>query len=204
MKIRPSFLWIGALGLAAVLAGAIMARLMSQTTVPLASGTWLSPPRSLAPFTLTDTAGEPYTEQQLLGHPSLVFFGFTYCPDVCPTTLATVAEVLRGEPVAGLAPIFVSVDPERDTGAVLHQYLHAFSPDFIGLRTDPKSMPGLLASFGAIAERQELPGGGYTMDHSATLYLLDRRGRIAAVFSPPFAAPALRADLKRIAAAGVL
>jgi len=204
MKIRPSFLWLGALGVAAVLAGAIMARLVSQTTVPLASGTWLSPARPLAPFTLTDTAGKPYTEQQLLGHPSLVFFGFTYCPDVCPTTLATVAEVLRARPLAGLSLIFVSIDPQRDTGEVLHQYLHAFSPDFIGLRTDPKTHPGLLASFGAIAERQELPGGGYTMDHSATLYLLDRRGRIAAVFSPPFAAPALRADLKRIDAAGVL
>jgi protein SCO1 len=204
MKNRPSFLWLGALGVAAVLAGAIMARLMSQTTVPLASGTWLSPPRSLAPFTLTDAAGQPYTERQLQGHPSLVFFGFTYCPDVCPTTLATVAEVLRGQPLGGLSLLFVSVDPERDTAEVLQKYLHAFSPDFIGLRPDSKTMPGLLSSFGAIAERQELPGGGYTMDHSATLYLLDRHGRIAAVFSPPIAAPALRADLKRIGEAGVL
>lgn len=181
-----------------------MARLVSQTTVPLASGTWLSPPRPVAPFTLADTAGQPYSEQRLLGHPSLVFFGFTYCPDACPTTLATVAEVLRAQPSAGLPLIFISIDPERDTGEVLHKYLHAFSPDFIGLRTDPKSLPGLLASFGAIAERQELPGGGYTMDHTSTLYLLDRRGRIAAVFSPPIAAPALRADLKRIDEAGAL
>src|SRR5271170_2077014 len=80
MKIRPSFLWLGALGLAAVLACSIMALLMSQTTVPLASGTWLSPARPLAPFTLTDTAGQPYTEQQLLGHPSLVFLVLPTAP----------------------------------------------------------------------------------------------------------------------------
>lgn len=181
-----------------------MARLLSQPAVPLATGTWLSPARPLAPFTLADTAGQPYSEQRLVGHPSLVFFGYTYCPDICPTTLATVAEVLRTRPLAGVSLLFVSVDPERDSAAVLRQYLHAFSPDFIGLRCDPKQQRGLLADFGAIAERVDLPGGGYTVDHSSTLYLLDRRGRIAAVFSPPFAASALRADLKRIDAAGVL
>jgi protein SCO1/2 len=97
--------------------------------------------------------------------------------------------------------VFVSIDPERDTAAALQVYLGAFSKDFIGVRGDQAALAPLLRSLSAIAVREDLPGGGYTMDHSATLYLLDSHGRLVAVFSPPFSAAKLTADLARVGAA---
>ena len=96
--------------------------------------------------------------------------------------------------------MFVSIDPERDSAATLQVYLGAFSKDFVGLRGDQAALAPLLKSLSAIAVRENLPGGGYTMDHSATLYLLDTRGRLVAVFSPPFAAAGLAADLQQVSA----
>jgi protein SCO1/2 len=178
-----------------------LARMLAQKPLALQSGTALPEARALAPFQLTDLHGRPFGNAALLGHPSLVFFGFTYCPDVCPTTLATLREVQRQRPLAGLQVLFITVDPERDTAATLTHYLGAFSPEFVGLYGSTGTLGPLMGSLGAIAVKQPLPDGGYTIDHSATLYLIDRRGRMAAVFSPPFAAAALSADLRRMAPA---
>jgi len=201
MNIRRSLPWIVLTGLVSLAAGVLLARMLAQKPVALQSGTWLPQSRPLAPFRLTDLQGRPFANSALLGHPSLVFFGFTYCPDVCPTTLATLREVLAQQPLAGLRVIFITVDPERDTPTTLRHYLGAFSPDFTGLYGAGRELAPLMTSLGAIAVRQPLPDGGYTIDHSATLYLIDRHGRMAAVFSPPFAAAALSADLKRVAQA---
>ena len=97
-------------------------------------------------------------------------------------------QVQRAAPLPGAQVVFVTIDPERDSAANLQVYLGAFSPDFIGVRGDAAALAPLLSSAGAIAIRQNLPDGSYTMDHSATLYLLDTRGRLVAVFSPPFSA----------------
>lgn len=194
---RRSIWILLALGLLAVGAGALLARMLGET-LQLQSGTWLPRPRALLDFRLQDTSGKDFTPDRLLGHPTLLFFGFTNCPDVCPTTLATLAQLERQGVLPAAQVVFVSIDPERDTATALQSYLSAFNAGFIGVRGDRAALAPLLRSLNAIAVREDLPGGGYTMDHSATLYLLDTKGRLVAVFSPPFSLPALSADLRRV------
>src|SRR5262249_22690943 len=147
-------------------------------------------------FQLIDAEGHPFSAADLAGPPSLVFFGFTHCPDVCPTTLAKLAQVRRAAQIPGLRVLFVSVDPERDTPAVVGKYAHAFDPDFIGLTGEPEAIQKVSAAFGVAALRVDLPGGDYTMDHSAAVFLIDTGGRIAAVFTPPFDTKRFAQDLR--------
>jgi protein SCO1/2 len=181
------------------IAGYWLARELDSSNVALASGTWLPAPRELGSFALTDQSGAPFTQSQLKGALSLVFFGFTNCPDVCPTTLLKLAQVRRAAALPGLRVVFITVDPARDTPALLAQYVHAFDSDFIALTGSTPQIAALAQRFGVAFERVELPGGGYTMDHSATVFLLDRQGRIAAVFTPPLDAQQLAGDLRRVA-----
>ncbi len=196
---RRTILLFVSVGAAAVLLGALLGRMLATTSVPLQSGTWLPQPRLLPEFHLQDLAGADFSLKSLRGHPTLLFFGFTNCPDVCPTTLATLTQVQRSAPLPGAQVVFISIDPERDSAASLQVYLGAFSDRFIGARGDAAALAPLLHALGAIAARENLPDGSYTMDHSATLYLLDTAGRLVAVFSPPFSAPKLAADLRRVA-----
>jgi protein SCO1/2 len=207
MQFRKSGPLLLGITLIAAVAGAMLARMLAQAPVPLAAGTWLPEPRLLAPFNAASTSGTSMERATLAGRPHLLFFGFTYCPDVCPTTLAMLSHLMRQLPprLSDLELLFVSVDPERDSLPVLRQYLAAFDRGFTGLHTNSlEDLQPLLRSLGAIAVRVDLPGGGYTMDHTAALYLLDRQGRYRAVFTPPFDAKLLAADLKRIATARVL
>jgi protein SCO1/2 len=192
------------LAAAAALIGILVARLAGNHGVALQSGTWLPDRRPVSEFHLQDLAGQDFDLQRLRGHPTLLFFGFTHCPDVCPTTLVTLAQVQRAAPLPDAQVVFVSIDPQRDSAANLTTYLHAFGGDFVGARGDEPALTPLLHSLSAIAVRQPLPGGDYTMDHSATLYLLDTHAQLVAVFSPPFHADALTDDLRRIAAARTL
>src|SRR5579863_10488289 len=111
---RRSVLLLLSVGVAAVAAGALLARMLN-TGVNLESGTWLAPARTLAEFQLQDMSGGSFARDNLRGHPTLLFFGFTNCPDVCPTTLATLEQVQRQAPLPGTRVVFVSVDPERDS-----------------------------------------------------------------------------------------
>jgi protein SCO1/2 len=199
MSLRRSLPWLLALCAVAALAGALVARMLSQNPVTLQGGTLLPAPRDLGAFRLADLDGNAFGPQQLAGSPALLFLGFTFCPDVCPTTLATLRDVMQAPPVPGLRVLFLTVDPERDDAATLARYLAAFDSRFTGLRADAEAMAPFLHSLGAIAVRQPLPGGSYTMDHTATLYLFNRQGRLAAVFTPPFDATVLRAELARVA-----
>jgi protein SCO1/2 len=196
MSRRARYL-LAAAALCAALAGYWLAQQLDRAGPRLASGTWLPQGKPLGELTLTDTAGRAFTRGDHDG-PALVFFGFTSCPDVCPGTLATLAEVHRRAPVEGLQVLFISVDPERDTPAVLSAYLRAFDPAFIGLTAAAPPLGELAADFGVAAHRVGLAGGGYTMDHSAVVFLLDG-ARIAALFTPPFSAAGLTADLRRAA-----
>lgn len=191
-------------GLAGALAGLLVARMLSQKSLVLQAGTWLPEPRALASFSLTDLQGRPFSNQALLGHPSLLFFGYSSCPDICPTTLATIQAVLRASPRPALQVLFVTIDPERDTPATLEPYLHAFGSNVVGLYGSEAARAPLERSLGAFAERGGGTAGGERIDHTATLYLIDARGRMAAVFTPPLSAAALGADLSTLAQASVL
>ena len=184
----------------AALAGFWVARQVDRAPLQLASGTWFPSPRPIGALALTAHTGEPFTARDLEGHPTLVFFGFTHCPDVCPTTLVRLAAIKKSAALPDLRVLFVSVDPGRDTPAVLATYVHAFDPDFIGATADAREIGRLAQKFGVAVARVDLPGGDYTMDHSAAVFLLDRHAQIVAVFTPPFDVPPFAADLRRVAA----
>jgi protein SCO1 len=199
MLFRRPLPWLIVASLLAAAGGATVARMLAQKSVALHSGTWLPRPQLLAPFVLSDLTGRAFDNAALTGHPSLLFLGYTACPDVCPTTLATLAALGRNPPLPGLQLLFVSVDPQRDEPAKVRSYLASFDPSIVGLGGSATALAPLLRSLGALAERHALSAGDYTIDHTATLYLLDRSGRLVAVFSPPIDAASLRADLKRVA-----
>ncbi len=196
---------MGAIAVVAALAGVYVARMLSQPAVPsLESGTSLPQPRVLPEFNLVDTHDAAATTASLRGHPTLVFFGFTHCPDVCPTTLATLAIVQKqvlaqDRKLAGLKIALISVDPERDTPQQLGSYIASFGGDFIGLTGSADEIVKASRGFGVAAARVDLGGGNYTMDHSAAVFALDSQARVVAVFSPPFSAPALARDVARLA-----
>jgi len=183
----------------AALAGFWLARQLDRGSPQLASGTWLPQAKAVADFNLTDTSGQPFTRRELAGTPTLVFFGFTHCPDVCPTTLLMLAQLRKRAALAPLRVVFISVDPQRDTPALLATYVHAFDPQFEGLTGDSAAIARIAANFGVAVNRVDLPGGDYTMDHSAVVFLLDATARIVAIFTPPFEVAPMAADLERAA-----
>lgn len=191
-------MWVIA-AVAAVVAGFWLARELHRPAPSLASGTWLPQPWSVGDFALVDDAGRPFTRRELVGHPALVFFGFTHCPDVCPTTLAMLAQVKKAAAIGGLQVWLVSVDPQRDTPQVLHRYVQAFDPQFGGVTGNQTEVARLAKDFAVAVNRVELPGGDYTMDHSAAVFLLNDHAQRVAVFTPPFDAAKIAADLRSVA-----
>jgi protein SCO1/2 len=190
---------VAAIAAAAALAGVYVARQLSLPVAPsLESGTALPQPKLLSEFNLVDTQGVSREPASLRGHPTLVFFGFTHCPDVCPTTLALLASVQKQVALPGLQVALISVDPERDTPRELGKYISSFGGDLIGLTGTAPEISKTMRSFGVAARRVDLPGGSYTMDHSATVFALDSNARIVAVFTPPLNAAALARDVARL------
>lgn len=151
------------------------------------------------PFQLTDQTGATVTEKSLLGRPSLIFFGYTHCPDVCPTTLFEMSEVLRamGKDADGINAYFISVDPERDTAAAMKDYLSSFDPHLRGLTGDPKAVAKVISEYRVYAKKVPLKDGDYTMDHTALVYLMDRDGKFVAPFNLKQTPQQAAADLKR-------
>ncbi|MBM3528097.1 MAG: SCO family protein [Alphaproteobacteria bacterium] len=137
------------------------------------------------PFKLTDHNSRPITDQDLKGNPFLVFFGFTHCPDVCPTTLFEVSEVLRelGPDAKGVRALFVTVDPERDTPDKLKDYLSSFDPRVVGATGDADAIRSVERAYRVYSKKVPLDGGGYTMDHTTIVYLMNKEGRFVAPFS---------------------
>jgi protein SCO1/2 len=199
MQMKSSwFLW-AAVAVLAMLAGFYLAQRTGESVPQLTSGTWFPQPRPIENFALTDETSQPFTLDTLKGHPTLVFFGFTHCPDVCPTTLAQLAQVAKTAGVPQLHVLLVSVDPTRDTPDVLQKYVHAFDPSFKGVTGDPAQIERLAQEFGVAIARVDLSGGDYTVDHSAAVFLLDSQARRVAVFTPPFEVRPMAADLRNVA-----
>jgi protein SCO1/2 len=151
------------------------------------------------PFTLTDQTGRAVSDKDLKGHPFLVFFGFTHCPDVCPTTLFEVSEVLRklGPDAGGARGLFVTVDPERDTPAVLKDYLASFDPHLVGLTGTREQVDAMVKAYRAYARKVPGKDGEYTMDHTALVYLMDKQGRFVSPFNLKRKPEESAADLRR-------
>ena len=151
------------------------------------------------PFQLVDQNSKPITDQDLKGQPFLVFFGFTHCPDVCPTTLFEVSEVLRalGPEGSRMRALFVTVDPERDTPGKLKDYLSSFDPRVVGVTGDAAAVTAMEKSYRVYTKKVPLDGGNYTMDHTAIVYLMDKTGRFVAPFNLKRRPEEAAADLKR-------
>ncbi|MEZ5558572.1 MAG: SCO family protein [Pseudomonadales bacterium] len=165
----------------------------------------LPTPRELAPFELTTADGEPFDLSSLEGHWSFVFFGFTNCPDVCPTTMAVLAQAekrLREEDpeLAGqFQGILVSVDPERDDAATLGQYVHAFSPRFIGVRGDLAATAGFATQVNVAFAKVPSDDGGYQVDHTANIVIINPRGHYHAFAKMPHQADTIVAAFRSLA-----
>jgi protein SCO1/2 len=153
------------------------------------------------PFTLVDQDGRTVTDADYRGRYTLMFFGYTFCPDVCPTALATVAaafDTLSPQLQAKLVPIFVTVDPKRDTPAVMKEYVAAFHPAIIGLTGSDAQIAGISKAFKVYAAKVEgASPDDYTMDHTAVLYLMGPDGRFVAPFTHGLSAAELAAGLKK-------
>ncbi|MGJ4888652.1 SCO family protein [Bradyrhizobium sp. HKCCYLR20261] len=151
------------------------------------------------PFQLTDQSGATVTEKSLQGRPTLIFFGFTHCPDVCPTSLFEISEVLRamGKDADAVNAYFISVDPERDNPATMKEYLSSFDPHLKGLTGDPEVLAKVLTEYRVYAKKVPLKDGDYTMDHTALVYLMDRNGRFVAPFNLKRTPEEAAADLKK-------
>jgi len=151
------------------------------------------------PFHLEDQNGKPVSDEDMKGRPFLVFFGFTHCPDICPTTLFEMSEVIRqlGKDADRIGALFITVDPERDTPAALKDYLASFDPHLRGLTGDPAAVNAAIKAYRVYAKKIPLEGGDYTMDHTAVVYLMDRDGHFVAPFNLKRTPEAAAADLRR-------
>ncbi|MGD0189841.1 MAG: SCO family protein [Rhizomicrobium sp.] len=150
------------------------------------------------PFTLTDQDGHRRSDRDLRGHYALLYFGYTFCPDVCPTTLQTMADALAklGPQGASVTPVFITIDPERDTPAVLKKYLSEFGPRFVGLTGSLAEIARVAHGYRVYFAKHPAPGGGYSVDHSSVLYLLGPDGKLVTVLDATPDSNALAAALR--------
>lgn len=151
------------------------------------------------PFRLLDQTGAATTEAVLKGKPTLVFFGFTHCPDVCPTALFEMSEIFAalGPDADKAQAYFVTVDPERDTPEVLKSYLASFAPQVHGLTGTPEAVDAIKKEYRVYSRKVPLSDGDYTMDHTAVVYLMDKSGTFVAPFNSKRPPAEAAAELKR-------
>ncbi|MFL6723938.1 MAG: SCO family protein [Sphingomicrobium sp.] len=154
------------------------------------------------PFTLVGTDGQTFASTRLNGKPAAIFFGFTNCPDVCPTTLARLTKLRHqlGKGDDGFSIVFISVDPERDTPAELKSYLSLFDTPVVGLTGTPAQIEQVKKQYGIYSRKVPQPGGGYSVDHTAAVILTDRNGQFVATLSPDEGEAVALEKLKRISA----
>lgn len=143
------------------------------------------PPPSLigGPFKLEGPDGKVVTDADMKGEPFLVFFGYTHCPDICPATLAEISDVLAKMPDKPIKALFITFDPERDTAAVMKDYVSSFDKRIIGLTGDRAAIDAVERVYRVYARKVPQEGGDYTMDHSAIVYLMDSKGRFVEAFN---------------------
>ncbi len=151
------------------------------------------------PFQLVNQDGKTVSDADFRGKPLLVFFGFTHCPDICPTTLFEISEIFNrlGKDAEKVSAIFVTVDPARDTPEKLKLYLSSFHQQISALSGSDAQVEAIKMAYFVYAKRVPLEGGGYTMDHTSVVYLMDKQGKFVAPFNLKRDADAAAADLRR-------
>lgn len=202
---RSFMLLLGAL--MALVAGILAASWLLQPggdNPELSAGTWLPGGRPVGDFQLVDHHGERFDQERLRGQWTFLFFGYTYCPDVCPATMAVmhnaVGSIRRAHPELPLQTVFVSVDPRRDTPARLAEYVPYFDPGFLGVTGDPEQIRRLTRDLGIVYQVHEPAAGkeDYLVDHSASVLLVNPQGDLQAVFRAPHLPDALARDFQQI------
>ncbi len=163
-------------------------------------------PKPLASFNLVDHNKEPFTRQNLLGKWTFLFFGYTYCPDVCPMTLSVLTEFYKqleggADELSNVQVLFVSVDPDRDTPEKLADYMSFFNKKFIAVTGSKTEIDSFVRQYGAgyILEQETSPGE-YLVSHTSAIFLVDPEGRLVALFSQPHSADTILAQYKKIRA----
>lgn len=203
---RPKFVHISVILLVALAAGVLSGIWLQNNRVKTSDvqATVLEPAKGISDFTLTTHLGEPFTLESLREKWSFLFFGYTHCPDVCPTTLHTMKQVVKAiaekqEHGANVQVVFVSIDPERDTVERLAQYVPYFDKSFIGVTGEQGNINELTKQLGVLHLRVEAEGdAGYLMDHTASVLLLNPSGELRAVFSAPHEARQIAEDFQLI------
>ncbi len=194
--------------LIATLAGVIIARQWLSPAAEFEAASIYPESRVISEFSLHDADGEVFGQADLTGNLSLVFFGFTHCPDICPDTLAVLAQAhdklatMRVERLPQV--VFVSVDPQRDDGSAMREYVEYFNPRFVAVTGDDHALRELTSQVGAVYEREAPDEDGfYTVDHSGMVVIIDSTGRMIGRFRTGVDAESMAADLFRLIRAGV-
>lgn len=196
MRMLRYVLW----GLVAVALAGVAAFYIAQA--PMEAGKAATAVKIGGPFAMTNQDGEPVTEKTYAGRPLAIFFGFTYCPDICPTTLARLSALAAklGPDALRLQVILVSVDPERDTPKVLKDYMASFDPKFVALTGTPEQLARFAKAYRAFYEKVPDASGGYTMNHSAGVYLFNSDGEFAGTLDAHETDEVALAKLRRLVA----
>ena len=184
--------------LAGLVVGSLQRHTASQAD-PALMGTLLPEPRPLHDFMLSDHSGQPFGPEQFTGQWNLVFFGYTSCPDVCPTTMAVLGRVttlMQEQTLQAPRVLMVSVDPQRDDAEKLGQYVSYFGANMVGVTGEAQQLDNLVGQIGAMYERGiSDEQGAYDIAHTSSVFVVDPRGRLYAVLSPPHQAAAMVSKL---------
>lgn len=160
----------------------------------------VSPPTQAPDFTLTDSSGQPWTLSDQRGKVTLLFFGFTYCPDICPTTLSDFAKVREelGAQADEVQVVFVTVDPERDTPERLQKYVKGYDTTNVALTGTPEELQKVYKAYGVVAQRREMPDSAlkYTMDHTGITYAIGPDGKWEVAFTPDMKPDDITSDVR--------
>jgi len=150
------------------------------------------------PFQLTDQRGKPVSDQAFRGRYMLIYFGYSLCPDVCPTTLAVMAQALEklGGKSSQVVPVFITIDPERDTPKVLDEYMKSFGPTFVGPTGSSDQIKTVEKRYRVYAVKKPLEGGNYGMDHSSVIYLMGPDGKMVSFYDEAVSPDDLAKDLR--------
>ena len=189
------------IALAAIATGIVVSSVLFERSQELRAARAFPEPRAMPAFDLHVASGEALTQQDLEGQWSLMFFGFTNCPDICPDTLAVLDAAINDLDTMGADSkpqvVFVSVDPDRDDGESLGEYVRWFDEDFIGATGSEEALNALTKDLGIYyaLDEPDPETGFYTVDHSASVMIIDPQGRLYGRFAPPFDRQAIAADL---------